>query len=184
MAPVESTTTLVMPTTTVPVRYTIAEYGMWPPSFTDDPSIYGSGCSPKSDVLPDGIWFGFVRDIDATTITFDLACLADPPAAGPEGQENSPWSIINGSDRVRAVPVAETTLVVCELADCDRGELQGAGDVPEILEYVDWITHVVGFLETWPQATEWSGGGGVGVHVWLYVNDGLVTEVLEPVLAG
>jgi hypothetical protein len=172
----------VTPTTTIPVRYTIAEYGMWPPSFTDDPSIYGSGCSPKSDVLPDGIWFGFVRDIDATTITFDLACFAVTEV--PEGQENAPWSISNGSDRVRAVPVAESALVVCEFADCDRAWIETGGDPPEVLEYVDWITHVAEFLESWPQATEWSRGGGFGVLVWLYINDGLVTEVLEPVLAG
>jgi len=39
-------------------------------------------------------------------------------------------------------------------------------------------------LDPLPEAIEWNRAGGSGVMVWLFVNDGSVTEIAEPGLAG
>jgi len=154
---------------------------MWPEPLPGSGAAWGSGCSPGSDILPDGIWIGFVRDLTATGITFDLACLRTPTDSG----EESAWAIDNASSRVRPVPVDDEALVFCEIADCDREDLATpTAEGPSPMPYDDWAADTLAWLAMYPEATTWAQGNHFGVLVWLYVNDGEITEISEPVLAG
>ncbi|RMH86193.1 MAG: hypothetical protein D6683_00900, partial [Actinomyces sp.] len=73
----------------------------------------GSGCTPGTDTLPDGEWFGYVTDTAPDAVTFDLACWftgdAAALAAAEDGEESPPpndYYIRNRSSRLRTVPVA------------------------------------------------------------------------------
>jgi hypothetical protein len=64
---------------------------------------YGSGCSPGSGPLPDGIWFGLVAARDTNTFEFDQAYLLPDPEVDTR--------IVNESSTLRSVPVDDTVLV-------------------------------------------------------------------------
>ena len=77
-APTATTTTATVPgtSTTADVSYSIATHGLHPsPPLPGSGGWFGSGCSPGSDTLPDGIWWGYVTDLSPSSVTFDLACL-------------------------------------------------------------------------------------------------------------
>lgn len=172
-----STTEATAPvtSTTIDVFYSIATAG----EFLDTPDplpgsngYFGSGCSPESDVLPDGIWFGVVRDVAPSVVTFDLACLGwdNPP---PPDQGN--WDRVKNNPKVRGVPVADSAQAV----SC----LDWPVRIP--ITYLDWMQQTREYLERYPEATEWSeNGNSYDFFVWLYVNSGSVTEIAEPCLAG
>ena len=94
-----STTTAEPTTTTSQVvtgPWTVDRYGSSPVVSLGSSGALGSGCSPGTDHLPDGIWFGWITDAAAGSVEFDLACLWPgrlEPAAG------------NDSNRIRAIPV-------------------------------------------------------------------------------
>ncbi len=60
----------------------------------------GSGCTPDTDALPDGVWFGFIDDFTRTSITFDLVCLR---FSYDDGFEE--WQVTNSNPRLRATPL-------------------------------------------------------------------------------
>ena len=68
----------------------------------------GSGCSPGSAALPDGVWFGFVRNLGDRQIAFDLACLytgerAYARGASPEGAD---IAVMNDVLDERLIPIS------------------------------------------------------------------------------
>ena len=96
-----TTTTTVATTTTSLVAtgpWTVDRYGSNPAVSLGRSGAFGSGCSPGTDLLPDGIWFGWVTGSSNGSIDFDLACLwpgrLDPAAS-------------NDSSRIRTIPVVE-----------------------------------------------------------------------------
>jgi hypothetical protein len=159
-----STTTSSLPTTTTTdVYYSIAIHSsLWhPEALPGSGGWWGSGCSPGSDTLPNGIWWGYLRDSSPTSVMFDLACiLFEEGSADDPATEDYAWVIENKNPRVRVVPVDPTAEVICE----------GSNPFP----YVEWIDD--DRLSHGDQGRE----GGV----WLYVNGGTVTEIEDMVLAG
>lgn len=162
-APTPTTSTVPATSTTVDVYYSVATHGLHPfPPLPGSGGWFGSGCSPGSDTLPDGIWWGYITDLSASSVTFDLACLRwiDPPDDGWEGDGG--WAIENDNPKTRIVPVHPQAQAICLLWGCP----------PTPLPYTDWI-------EMAPVMPDMPDAG-----VWLYINDGEVTEVGEEVLAG
>ncbi len=136
-------------TTTIrtPVKWTVEALGRNPEEVLGPGGAMGSGCSPGTDHLPDGVWFGWIEDIAASSLDFDLACLWSgrvEPAAS------------NDAARVRTVPVAEDTLVYLDEDPTPHsgwsGETTSANNAPGL-----------------PRSLPY----------WLFVNDGVVTEMAE-----
>ena len=161
-----TTTTALSTTTTLDVIFTVATHGLHPDSLPDGGGYFGSGCAPGSDVLPDGIWYGFAQEFDETTITFDLACLRWIPDPNDDEVEEGGWEIVNDNPRLRIAPVDPNAQVTCFWAGCPPGPFP----------YTEWIDepHEVRPLE------EEHGG----LDMWLHINDGLVTEIGREGLAG
>lgn len=147
--PLPTTTT---PASTVWYRVVTPEYQV--PSLPGAGSLYGSGCSPGSDRLPDGIWFGYIDRADNSAIEFDLMCFGP----GPEG----PGDITNSNPKLRTVPVAEGATVHRIMAD--------AVLVWAAIAYPTWLATPPDPAVCPPEGCR---------LVWLYVNEGHVTEVVE-----
>jgi len=130
----------------------------------------GSGCVPNADSLPDGIWFGYVRDIDVTvsganhTLTFDMACLYSGNAAYAEAgfdnyQITGSLYIRNNTPRTFFALVNANVLVhrLNESASFEQSDFE-AWRAPD---------------------SHYQQCPGNNCRVWLYVNDGEVTEIVE-----
>jgi hypothetical protein len=165
-----STTTAAATTTTVPETTTTTVYyvvtgTLYPPDAVDGTGASGSGCAPGSGSLPAGVWFGYASAGNATSVQFDLACwyfgdlaweIADTYG---ETAEND-YYIVNENPTLRTVPVAPGA-VVHHIDPMSIGH--------DLISYPDWLLEPQGYLmcpfEFCP--------------LWLYVNDGVVTEILE-----
>ena len=139
------------PTTALPEepKYTVAAYGHFPDAALTSSGALGSGCAPGTDTLPDGVWFGWVNDSDASAVDFDLACLWHGrllPAAS------------NDAAKLRSVPVDDDTLVY------------NATDQP--IPYGVWG----GDLRT---TNNNAPGFPNTVPFWVFVNSGVATEMVE-----
>jgi hypothetical protein len=161
------TTTTLPPTitTTMDIFFSIAVHGLCPAPLSGSGGWFGSGCSPGSDTLPDGIWWGYITDLSPSSITFDLACLrfADETDDDP-ATEDYAWVIENSNPKVRVVPVGSDTLVTCDWMYCP----------PNPFPYGEWIED-----DRLPH-----GDQGRERGLWLYINDGVVTEIGDEGLAG
>lgn len=114
----------------------------------------GSGCSPGTSALPDGIWFVFVESTTPEQITFDLACFW-PSTAMEE------WDITNDSDRLRSIKVAADATAF-QVVDAD-----GINHLP--MPYTEWLVAPPDpVLCSYPCDA-----------AWLYVNNGVVTELVQ-----
>ena len=128
----------------------------------------GSGCAPGSGPLPDGVWFGNVGGIGAASVDFDLACFYFGDIAYTEGAKdgeevNNDYYVRNVSPALRTVPIA-TGAMVFEIDAASIGYL----NVP----FADWPVDPAGYIAC---PSNWCG-------VWLFVNGGQVTEILEQYL--
>jgi hypothetical protein len=111
------------------------------------------------------VWFGYVVAKSATDVDFDLACFYFGAIAYTEGaadgvEVNNDYYVRNVNPTLRTVPVASTATVY----ELDAG-------------YVGFLT--VPF-SGWP--VDPSGGlscPSTSCQVWLFVNGGEVTEILE-----
>jgi hypothetical protein len=170
-----STTTTVTTAGSVPTTlgglYSIATHGVPHEALPDGDGYFGSGCSPESEELPDGIWFGLVRDASPSGVTFDLACVAHR-----SDEYEGHWEFVNNDPEARFVPVADSAKVDCQArSDCS----------PNPTRYPDWMQRARGFLELHPEVTTWAPERQMfGLEVWLYVNRGVVTEIVEAGFAG
>jgi hypothetical protein len=139
-------------TTTVDVWYAVTTPGYDVASLPGSGSNYGSGCSPGSNTLPDGIWFGDIAAADSNRVEFDLMCYGP----GPEG-----GTITNSNPKLRAVPVASGAIAY---------PIDGSHGLDWYpVAYMTWLTLT-------PDPGMCPPGG---CSVWLYVNDGKVTEIVE-----
>ena len=129
----------------------------------------GSGCAPGTDDLPSGIWFGFLVERSDSAVELDLACfyfgdIAWEKAAEVGQEANNDYWIVNENPLVRTVPVAGDAAVWAITGDATLGH--------ERLAYADWT----GAESTYTPCP------GEGCTVWLYVNDGVVDEIVEQYL--
>lgn len=77
-----------------------------------------SGCTPDTDELPAGEWFGYLAAVSETEISFDLACWFEGDAAveavAADGAESPPpngYYIRNDRDDLRTIGVGSGTVV-------------------------------------------------------------------------
>ena len=127
----------------------------------------GSGCAPGAGPLPDGIWFGFGLVTGAAAIDLDLACFYFGDIAYTVGEADgeevaNDYYIRNRNPAIRSVPVASDAVV------WTLGTFDGIGEHSE-LPYSDWPIPGPSYIEC----------PGDFCLLWLYVNDGEVTEVVE-----
>ena len=120
-----------------------------------------SGCTPGTAELPDGEWFGYVGDVTATDLTFDLTCWFSGPAAeqaaAEDGQESPPpndYYVRNVNATVRTVPAA---------AGAEVEWLPNTGDptTATTVDYVTWLAEQANFATSnpvcgSPSPTKWS----------------------------
>lgn len=173
-----SPNTTAHPTTTVVVSIppTTAPPAGGPSLFPPDPrdgsdGANGSGCAPGDGALPDGVWAGFVRGHDADGFDFDLACfyfgdIAEQKAAEEGGEAPGGHYISNQNDAMRRIDLDRATPVHWIVAPPDA-DLQF-----ETLPYADWVDDPEGY----------SNCPGEFCLVWLHVEAGTVTEIVEQYL--
>lgn len=133
---------------------TMRAYSDW--NAPDVGGFFGSGCSPGSDFLPDGVWYGRITGVTADELWFDLYCKGPPP---PDGEE---WwfTIVNNSTKVRVVPIMSSARVFAIAPDGGH----------EIQSYPAWsqAPHPAMFC---PEEGCWD--------VVLFINRGQVTEIIQ-----
>lgn len=161
-----TTTTTTATTTTSGGPYEVGVPEFYPlPSLPGSGGAAGSGCSPGTGPLPDGVWFGYVVAKSATDIDFDLACFYFGDIAYTEGaadgeEVNNDYYVRNVNPTLRSVPV-EPTVTVHEI---DAGSI-GFLTVP----FSGWPVDPAAYISC---PSNWC-------NVWLFVNGGEVTEILE-----
>ncbi|MGB8362206.1 MAG: hypothetical protein WCE80_12490 [Acidimicrobiia bacterium] len=148
-APATTTTTAIATTSTALDSNQLAE---------------GSGCTPGTDELPDGLWFGIVDSYDSSGMAFDLACWFSGDAAvmasAEDGQESPPpndYYVRNQNPKLRHLDVASDTPV--------RWYLSGDPNEYEDGTFTDWVT----FLDTVP----------FRLDIWVTIENGDVTNIEE-----
>lgn len=148
----EAATSTTFLTTVTDRRFEVAEPVYQVDLLPGSDGLYGSGCTPESTTLPDGIWFGEWASVSATSVEFDLACFGP----GPEG----PGDVTNTNPQLRSVKIHPDALVWPIGDDGTHGE--------EPIAYDQWLTN---------PHSEFCGQAPC--PVWLYINDGQVTEIVE-----
>jgi spore germination protein GerM len=124
----------------------------------------GSGCTPGTEELPDGRWFGYVTVPTGSDLEFDLACwfsgVGAIEATLEDGEESPPpndYYIRNSSPETRTVPVASDVMVRWLPPE----DIANLADIP----YADWVAI--------RPDRDWLPG------VWLEVEGGTVISIEE-----
>ncbi len=166
------TTTTGAPTTTTqaPMIYVVDGPGLYPPDpLPGSAGASGSGCSPGTGDLPDGVWFGYVRAVGPLSVEFDLGCfffgdIAWEVAAAAGEEAPNDFYIMNSNPALRIVPVAPGTPAWTLGADSSAGLQE--------IAYEEWP----------PDGFTYTPCPGEFCSVWLYVNGGEATAVVEQYL--
>lgn len=161
-------TTTAPPATVVTIVYAPDDpYGFaMPDSLPGSDEAHGSGCAPGTNTLPDGIWFGYVTDRSADSLDFDLACIWTGDAAYRRTVEAGEEPIVgfwisNVNPKIRTARIASGTTVY-HLAP-------SVAYTP--LSYPEW------------RRGRCHGMEARSCPVWLYVNGGRVTSIVEQFFA-
>lgn len=153
------------PPTTSPAVFSVATHGTFPDPLGAAADGQGSGCVTGGDALPDGIWFGYAAAISADSISLDLACFfigeAAVAAATADGAEAFDFYVRNQNPKLYTVPVALSATV--HFLDASTGTID-----LNLLAYSDW-----------PVGLGYNPCPGEFCGMWLFVNGGVVTEVVE-----
>jgi hypothetical protein len=163
--PATTTTAPATPTTTTaPGTTTTTISPATTTTFDSNQLASGSGCTPGTDVLPDGVWFGIVDSYDSNGIAFDLACWFSGDAAviasAEDGEESPPpndYYVRNQNPKLRHLDVAPDTPV--------RWFLSGDPNDYQDGTFTDWIT----FLDTIP----------FRLDIWVTIVNGNVASIEE-----
>ncbi|MGI9648318.1 MAG: hypothetical protein ACR2OI_07340 [Acidimicrobiia bacterium] len=167
-----TTTTTVAPTTTtttVPTRYVVTDPSIFPAeSLPGSNGASGSGCTPGAGDLPSGVWYGTIRATRPGSLDFDLACfyfgeIAWEIAAEVGEQANNDYWIVNENPALRTVPVAAKAMVWSIPANL-------TDEMVSLFYESEWPPD-------WERAYAECPGDGCGV--WLYINAGVVDEIVE-----
>ncbi len=162
-----ATTTEPPPPTTTGPEYSVANYGLLPDPLPGSDEAHGSGCVAGGDQLPDGIWFGFVEGVTADTLTFDLACFwtgdAATTRAVADGEEPLDFYIRNEVPTTRTMPFDPSGTAYWQ----EPAMAPGIESVP---------------MSEWPAGTGYQDCPSDNCAAWVYVNDGVVTQLSEQYL--
>ena len=161
----------------MPEGFSVETVGYGPMPLEGSAGAGGSGCAPGTEQLPDGVWFGFVVDRSDVGIQFDLACWWSGDRANEvaleRGETDVPvpndYYITNDSERLRAVEIAPDTPV----AHLDYTEANTTNDPYVVVAFGEW-----GGLNDYLNC-DFGSKTEPFCLVWLYINDGLVTELVE-----
>ncbi len=128
--------------------------------YTGADGAQGSGCSPGSTTLSDGVWFGLAHSWSTASISLDLACwysgtTAELVAAARGDEVNNDYYLVNDVTTLRPVPVG--------------------GDVPS--KKAGWEDGV------FPLSAVMADPGGTlptnhPYPVWIYISGGVATAVV------
>jgi hypothetical protein len=148
-------------TSTQPLRFRYSPIDL--PSVIPDPlpgsgGLLGSGCSPGSDILPDGIWGGWIVEREDQSLTFDLACVGeDPDGVG----------IVNSSSRLRTVDIYRQAEV---------SPIDNEGGLGTTMTYRQWGSMS---QSDFCKSVLITPSMPPGCPAWIYVNGGSVTAIVE-----
>lgn len=149
-------------TTTKPLTTTTASATTVPADTNQLAS--GSGCTPGTEELPDGEWFGLVDELTDTKLFFDLACWFTDDAAviasAEDGEESPPpndYYVRNANNLIRELEV-NSNVPVEFYPDGDPGNYF-------ITEFENW--------------SELADSRGLFLDVWVTIEDGEVTKITE-----
>ncbi len=159
-----------------PGQFSTREVGYGPAPLPGSDGAGGSGCAPGTEVLPDGAWFGFVVDRADTGIQFDLACWWSGDRANEvaleRGETDVPvpndYYITNDSEQLRTVPITPEVNVF----HLDYTDKNTSGEPYVLITFGEW-DGLADYLNCD------FGSGYEFCPVWLFVNDGVVTEMVE-----
>lgn len=160
------------PSTTAPVPvYKVDNPTLAPPSpLEGSAGASGSGCPPGGGPPEDGVWYGYVTASSDSSITFEFGCLYFGDVAWEEaakdGTEAPNDVYIRTSDRTWEVAVADGATAYTIVAP-PNSELR-----IEAVSYPDWPQDPSGYTPC----------PGESCSAWIYVNDGIATEILEQYL--
>lgn len=136
------------------------------PTISTNELAEGSGCTPGTDHLPDGTWYGQVVATGLDEIEFDLACwfISDGAvvASAEDGQESPPpngYYVRNDNLKIRTVPVAGNVPVTW------YGIESGDPSNETIIDYTNWM------VDRQDRSYQ--------LPVWLTVESGLVIQIQE-----
>lgn len=157
-------------TTTRPPGFRVGAPTLFPPEpLPGSDGANGSGCPPEAD-LPDGVWYGSAVAAGQDAIEFDPACFffgeAAEAAAAEDGEE------IYGPHFVRDRDAVTARLAVGGSVPVYTIDNSGQTLAFRVVDFADWPGDAGGYTPC----------PGPGCSVWLYVNDGTVTEILEQYL--
>jgi len=170
-----TTSTTTTTTTTPAVVYLVDTSNFFPPVFTGSNGGHGSGCvTPGFDALPNGVWFGFAEGVGGGEITFDLACFwTGTPACDAQIADGFASSahdcldfyVQNNVATTFDVPIATGARVW--YVDMVSGDVSSPTEIP---------------LASWPSPDSFQDCPGQYCAVWLYVNGGEATAIVEQYL--
>lgn len=164
----ETTTTLPPTTTTTAPLYLVDPTDFFPEVFGASGDPHGSGCVVGADQLPPGVWFGYVDAVSGGVLTFDLACFftgaAGVAAATADGEVgyDLDFYIRNQNPKTYSVTIAPAAQVWF---------VDGITVEPQAIAPGDW-----------PTALSYTPCPGDHCSVWLYVNGGVATGIVEQYL--
>lgn len=169
-----ASTTTTAPTTTTSLVITFAVNDGVPPVFGPAGDPHGSGCAPPSgDVLPDGVWFGYAMAFGgfqagsgSEPLSFDLACYFTGDAAyaarvadGLPGDSDASEYVRNKNPKLYTVPF---------WASAEVWSIPSGSGFPQLIP-----------AGSWPRSDGYFACPGAGCPVWLYVNGGMITGLVE-----
>ena len=162
-----TTTAAATTTTTTAPAFVIDTTDFFPNPLPGSDDANGSGCVTDSAALGDGIWFGFAAAVAGGTITFDLACFftgaAAVAAATADGAEAFDFYIRNQNPNTYSVAIAGSAQVYYV-------DMTGGPEPTPIA------------LASWPTPASYVPCPGEFCAVWLYVNGGVATGIVEQYL--
>ncbi len=162
---VPATTTTTQPPATTTTTYYASTPSLYPPDPLASGGASGSGCSPGAGPLPAGVWFGYVSTGNPTTLQFDLACwyfgdVAWDIAAARGDTADNDYYVVNDNPTLRTVPVSVGAVV---------HHINETSTAHDPIAYPEWLLEPPGYL-----ACPFDF-----CPLWLYVNGGEVTEIVE-----
>ncbi|HSQ38384.1 MAG TPA: hypothetical protein VLS92_10880 [Acidimicrobiia bacterium] len=167
-----TTTTTAGTTTTTAAEtfYAVDTTDFFPDVFPGANDAHGSGCvTPGFDALPNGVWFGFAEGVVGGEITFDLACFftgaAAEAAAEADEMEAFDFYVRNQVATTFAVPISPGIRVW--YISVSSADVAAPTEIPAV---------------AWPPPDSYLECPGDHCSVWLYVNGGQVTAIVEQYL--
>lgn len=157
----DTTTTSAPTTTTTSTPTTTGQ----PPTDSNDLASR-SGCKPGTEeTLPDGEWYGYIVDLNASEVEFDLACWfsgdAAVTAASEDGAESPPpndYYVRNENETVRVLAVGSSAEVEYLVNGGDPNTVTTSA-------YQDWYV-------------EWEVSDFVPGY-WLTIQDGEIIRIAQ-----